>query len=121
MQPDPQARPPVSFTSTARTTDARAAASAGIFLPTLLLALAFVAWLTFQAVQQVAERQQIALAQANLEPQEQAATKLRASLELLATSTARLATAGNANARVVVEELRKRGVTINPAAASAPK
>jgi hypothetical protein len=42
------------------------------------------------------------------------ATKLRGSLDAVATRTARLAGEGNANARVIVEELRKRGVTINP-------
>jgi hypothetical protein len=81
----------------------------------LLLALALVAWLTFQAVQLVSERQQLEIAQANLEQQEQGATKLRASLDAVATSMAKLAAEGNANARVIVEELRKRGITINPA------
>lgn len=98
---------------------ATAPMSAGIslFLPMLLLALSFVAWLAFQAMQQVSERKQLMQAQTNLEPQEQAATKLRASLDALAVATAGLAAQGNPNARVIVEELRKRGVTINPAAA----
>ncbi len=101
---------------------AKAQASAGVslFLPILLLALSFVAWLAFQAMQQVSERQQLMQAQTNLEPQEQAATKLRASLDALAVATAGLAAQGNPNARVIVEELRKRGVTINPAAAAQP-
>jgi len=90
---------------------------ASAFTPVLLLALALVAWLGFQAVQQVSERRQLALLEANLEPQEQAATKLRAALDAVASATAKLATNGNSTARVLVEELRKRGVTINPAAA----
>lgn len=49
----------------------------GPFIPIVLLAVAFVAWLGFQGWQLVAEQ-------------------------------------GNANARVVVGELRRRGVTINP-------
>ena len=88
--------------------------STSAFVPALLLALAFVLWLAFQAVQLVREQQQLTVATANLQAQTQVATKLRAALDALATSTAKLAADGNANARVIVEELRKRGVTINP-------
>ena len=96
------------------------ASSRSAFVPTLLLAVAFVGWLAFQTVQLVRERQQLGLASAGLEPQEQAATKLRSSLDAVATSTAKLATEGNANARVIVEQLRKRGVTINPNGGAKP-
>jgi hypothetical protein len=91
-----------------------------IFLPALLVALALVASLGVQSVLLVIERQQLGAADANLVQPEQNATKLRASLEAVATATARLATEGNANARVIVDELRKRGVTINPAGAPKP-
>lgn len=93
------------------------ARGASAFVPVLLLALALVAWLGFQAFQQLSERQQLAQLQASLDLQEQAATKVRASLDAVASATARLATNGNPTARVLVEELRKRGVTINPSAA----
>ena len=121
MQVESTVRPNVNYTPPKRLPDVAVAARISGFIPTLLLALAFVAWLGFQATQQWMERQQLSLVQANLEPQEQAATKVRASLEAVATSTARLAAAGNVNARVIVEELRKRGVTINPQAAAASK
>lgn len=91
------------------------------FLPNLLLALALVGWLAFQAFQQYGEHQQLAALDASSAPQEQAAQKVRTSLEAVATATAKLATDGNANAQVVVEQLRKRGVTINPGAASKPQ
>ena len=84
------------------------------FVPMLLIALAIVVWLAFQCLQLVLEQRQLTLAQANQESQYQAATKLRAALDGVATATAKLATDGNANARVVVDELRKRGVTIRP-------
>jgi hypothetical protein len=84
----------------------------GPFLPMLLLALSFVSWLAFQGVQLGLEQHRLRLAQASLDTQHEAATKLRAALEGLATATAKLAADGNANARVVVEELRKRGITI---------
>jgi hypothetical protein len=98
--------------------------SASAFLPALLLSLAFVLWLAFQAVQLVREQQQLSLATVSLQSQVQVATKLRAALDALATSTAKLAADGNANARVIVDELRKRGVMIHPnpsAAASKPQ
>jgi hypothetical protein len=44
------------------------------------------------------------------------AGKLRASLDALAVDTQRLAEAGNPSAKLLVDELRKRGITINPAA-----
>jgi len=82
------------------------------FLPTLLIALSLLSWLAFQGVQLGLEQRQLQLAQASLDPQHEAATKLRSALDALATATAKLAADGNANARVVVEELRKRGITI---------
>ena len=88
------------------------------FLPHLLMGLAVVTWLGFQAFQQVGERQQLAALDAAVTPQEQAAQKVRNSLEAIATATARLAGEGNANAQIVVEQLKKRGVTINPPAAA---
>jgi|GEM_PF-1559179 len=91
------------------------------FIPMLLMSLALTSWLAFQSAQQFKERQQLGQLEAILEPQLQAATKLRASLDLMATSTAKLASDGNGNARVVVEELRKRGVTINLPAAAKPQ
>lgn len=82
------------------------------FLPTLLMALSLLSWLGFQGVQLGLEQRKLKLAQASLEAQHEAATKLHAALNALATATASLATAGNANARVVVDELRRRGITI---------
>ncbi len=97
-----------------------ATAPRSLFLPAALFALAFVGWLGFQTVQLVGERQALAAARATHDPMELNATKLRTALDALATATAKLATDGNANARVIVEELRKRGVTINPAGALKP-
>ncbi len=91
------------------------------FVPVLLGAIALVGWLGFQGSQQWLEHRQLeALAQA-VGPQEEAAKKMRDSLESVATATAKLANDGNPNARAIVEELRKRGVTINaPGTPKAP-
>jgi hypothetical protein len=82
------------------------------FLPTLLMVLSLLSWFVFQGVQLGLEQRQLRLAHASLDSQHEAATKLRSALNALATATAKLASDGNANSRVVVEELRKRGVTI---------
>lgn len=93
-------------------------ATTTLFVPMLLLSLAIVSWLSLQAFQLLREREQLAQAQANLQPQQAAAAKLRASLDAVATATAKLASDGNAGAQTIVEELRKRGVTINPQGAA---
>lgn len=92
------------------------------FLPVALLALGFIAWLGFQTWNLAGERSQLALAHATQQPQIDQANKLRAALETLAVTTQRLAGEGSVAARTVVDELAKRGVTINSAgSASAPR
>jgi hypothetical protein len=93
------------------------------FLPLLLLAAALVMWFGFQTYQLAGERQQLAQMHFGQEAQIEAAGKVRASLDTVAAATAKLAEGGNINARILVAELRKRGITINPAVppAAAPK
>jgi hypothetical protein len=86
------------------------------FLPLLLLAATLVGWLGFQTYQLVGEGQQLARLRFAQEAQVEAAGKVRASLDTVASATAQLADSGNVNARILVAELRKRGITINPAA-----
>ena len=102
-------------------TDSRARSMRGPFVPILLGLLALTTWLAAQTLQFVGERRQLEAANTSLAAQEEAAKKLRASLDQVATATAKLAAEGNPNARVIVEQLRARGITINPAAASAPR
>lgn len=86
------------------------------FVPVLLLAAALVGWFGFQTVQLIGERKQLDALHAAQNGQIEAANKVRASLDTVAAATARLADGGNVNARILVEELRKRGITINPSA-----
>ena len=90
-------------------------------MPTLLLSSALVGWLGFQTWQLVAERQQLGQLRTGQDSPVDAATKLRASLDAMATGTAKLADAGNNNARTIVEELRKRGITINSEGTGKPR
>lgn len=87
--------------------------SASAFLPVLLLAAAALSWNSFQLVQLLTERSSLQKAIAEQEKPMEQSQKVRKALESLAARTARLAQGGNANATIVVEELRKRGITID--------
>ncbi len=90
------------------------------FVPLLLVVIAVLLALLFQLKQLVDERSALAaLKVSQMQPLDQS-QKLRASLDSVAASTERLAEAGNASATLLVDELRKRGITINPDAQSPP-
>lgn len=84
-----------------------------IFAPLMLLSTALVVWFAFQTVQLVRERGELATISENQDASVADAAKVRQALDALASSTKRLADEGNANAQLIVQELEKRGVTIN--------
>jgi uncharacterized protein HemX len=84
------------------------------FWPLLILGLATASWSGFQTHQLAQEHEALKKLHANQETLVQNAVKLRAQLDGIAADTQRLADAGNANAQGIVNELRRRGVTINP-------
>ena len=83
------------------------------FVPLVILTSAFFFWTGFQTVQLARERSQLNVAHANQESLIETSRTVRNALDQLAADTQRLANGGNANAKLLVEELRKRGVTIN--------
>ena len=89
------------------------------FLPLLLISLALLFWSVFQTVQLVSESKAMKEAIGNQETLMQNATKLRASLDAIAGQTKKLAEQGNPNAQLLVDELKKRGITINADAGQA--
>ena len=91
----------------------------GPFLPLLLGGLSVLGMLAFQSTLLLMEREALQASHAAQQQTVDNAGKLRTSLDTLAADTQRMADAGNANARVLVEELKKRGVTINAALATA--
>lgn len=95
---------------------ARAAASGVVhspFVPLLLATLALLGWLALQAQQMLAERDALAAARQSQQQTVDTAAKLRASLDALAADTQRMAHTGNPSAKLLVDELARRGVTIN--------
>ena len=90
------------------------------FLPLLILALALLAWFAFQASQLRMERDAMQATFAAQEKPMGDAKKLRDSLDVIAKGTAQLAESGNPGARLLVDELAKRGVNLQPKSPPAP-
>lgn len=95
-----------------------AAAMRSPFVPQLLGLTALLAVLAHQAWQLDTERRQLLAARDAGAPQLAAAAQVRRTLDLLAADTQRLADTGNAPARALVDELRRRGITIQATAAT---
>jgi hypothetical protein len=83
------------------------------FAPLMVFFFAWLAWAVFQAVQLHEENKTLQSLKANQQQQVQQAQRVRQTLDRLALETQKLADAGNANAKLVIEELRKRGITVN--------
>lgn len=100
----------------------RAAAGRSAFVPLLIVLLTATGWAGFQFYQLRQEAVALKALHANQDNPIQQAQRVRQTLDSLAAQTKRLADGGNPNARAVVDELGRRGITINPQpAASAAK
>jgi len=87
--------------------------STSVFLPILLVTCAITGLLLFQAWQLYKDRSVLADLRASQRPAYVEAQRLQDQLEGVAAGTAELAKQGNANAKLIVEALRSRGITIN--------
>lgn len=87
---------------------------ASTFLPLLLVGLAVLGWTVFQTLELIGERHSLSGLQAAQQRQVLQSAHLRTSLNALASDTQRLADRGDAGAQVIVEQLKKRGITIHP-------
>jgi hypothetical protein len=85
-------------------------------IPLGILAVALLVWTASVTWNLASENTRLQAAKASQETLVQNSQKLRASLDTLASETAKLAAEGNPSARLLVDELRKRGVTIKPSA-----
>jgi len=88
----------------------------GPFLPLALMIVTVLVWTGFEAVQLRTQRNVLNDAKANQQPLIEQAQRIRSQLDSIAGQTAKLAEKGNPNASLIVEELRKNGITINPSA-----
>ncbi|MBK1621630.1 hypothetical protein CKO42_25195 [Lamprobacter modestohalophilus] len=85
-----------------------------LFLPLLILMIAWLFWTGFQTTQLMKERSGLVELHENQEPTVVTAQQMRGQLDALAAGTKRLADEGHPHASLVVQELARRGVTINP-------
>lgn len=77
-----------------------------------LVVFSWCAWMVFQTVQLVRERNHLTQLKASQETALQEATKVRAQIDAITADTAKLAAEGNAGAQRIVAELRKRGFKV---------
>ncbi len=85
----------------------------GPFVPLLILLIAALAWFGFQVQQLHKMRGSLAAAHDGQEAAVQQAQSARNALDALAAQTRQLADGGNANARLVLDELRRRGIAVD--------
>jgi hypothetical protein len=90
------------------------------WLAVTLLTLAMVGWFVFQTYQLVRERSALQSVRAAQDPTIERAQKLRVQLDTISKKTLELAQQGNSGAAMIVEELARRGVTINPNPPTSP-
>jgi hypothetical protein len=79
-----------------------------------LLTIAVVSWFGFQTFQLTRERSTLQAVRTAQEPTIGQAQRLRGQLDVIMKKTLELAQQGNPGARLIVEELARRGVRINP-------
>ncbi len=78
-----------------------------------LVVFSWCAWMVFQTVQLVRERNHLTQLKANQETALQEATKVRGQIDAITADTAKLAAEGNAGAQRIVAELRRRGFKVS--------
>ena len=86
----------------------------GANLPLTILLIALVLWFGFQTLQLASERANLNEARAHQEAAMQEAQKLRTQFESLVTKLSELGNKGHAGARLVMDELQKRGIAAQP-------
>ena len=86
----------------------------GANLPLTILLIALVVWFGFQTLQLATERANLSDARGHQEAAMQEAQKLRTQFESLISKLSELANKGHAGAKLVIDELQKRGMTAQP-------
>ena len=90
-------------------------------LPLILALAALLVWHGFQTFQLLRERAQLGIAKDSQEAALQESQKVQTQFSTLIGKTSDLAVKGHAGARMVMEELQKRGLGPAPSAAPAPE
>jgi hypothetical protein len=96
-------------------------AERGANLPLMIMLIALLLWFGFQSLQLATERANLGEARGHQEAAMQEAQKLRTQFESLISKTTELANKGHAGAKLVMEELQKRGMGAQPEAITPQK
>ena len=83
-------------------------------LPWILTLTALLIYFAFQTLQLVSERSNLGMVKSNQEGAIQEAQKVQAQFKTLVSKTSELADQGHAGAKMVMDELLKRGVNESP-------
>ena len=94
-----------------------AALSSAWTLPFILILAALTIYFGFQTLQLLSERSNLAMVKSNQDGAIEEAQKVQAQFKTLVAKTSELADQGHAGAKMVMEELLKRGVGSAPPAA----
>jgi hypothetical protein len=87
--------------------------SKSAFLPMLLTLFSLVLWFGFQTFELGSERHSYQRAVARQAVRVEQLQQVRGAFDALSADTSRLAAAGNPNAQLLVDALKKRGVSLN--------
>jgi len=104
-----------------RPDERRASAPAGSNLPMIIILAALTIYFGFATLQALTERGNLAAVKGNQEAAIQEAQKVQAQFKTLVNKTGELAQQGHAGAKMVMEELLKRGVGGAPEAKTPSK
>jgi regulatory protein YycI of two-component signal transduction system YycFG len=85
-------------------------------LPFIITLLALTLYFGFQTLQLASDRSNLTAVKSNQEAAMQEAQKVQVQFKTLVTKTSQLADQGHAGARMVMEELQKRGIGFAPEA-----
>jgi hypothetical protein len=87
----------------------------------LITLVALLLWFGFQSVQLWRERGNLSAVKANQEGAIQESEKIRLQFQGLMTKTSELANQGHVGAKLIIEELQKRGIGVPPGVKPAEK
>jgi hypothetical protein len=91
-----------------------------VSLTLALVVVSWSAWVVFQTTQLVSERTNLERLKVGQDSAFQQSVKTRAEIDSIANDIARLAAQGNSGAQLIVTELQKRGITIDPSKKTVP-
>src|SRR5437868_14996769 len=86
-----------------------------------LVSLVFFLMLGFQTVELIRDRIALVDAGRGQEPTVQQSQKVRQQLDAIARGVARLGDEGDENAKAIIDDLRRQGITVNNPQASTPQ